>query len=350
MSASRLRRIPPYAFAHPADRKALSAFQEVPLLPDLLKKVSQLRVEEQFRAHHMYNSIQVGPRQLPSIWRMVHEVSERLGIPPPTTYVSRHGGANAFAFGSHSHSMVLTSGLVDMMSDRELKGIIAHEMGHILCQHMLYMGVGLALTSQAMPNLAKLIPGLKESIAGLFYSWFRAAEFSADRAAVLILEDPEPLARALSRLAGVPGRLEESEFDLRLFAEQVKNFDEEATLWTKIVTFGMGLFLTHPEPAKRVRALLEWAESEEYRLVQSGHYRLPGGMKPTEVIPGFKYCQCCNRPVGEAAVCPHCALPQDPERQQHCPDGHPASLSWKFCKVCGMSLTLGARGTGSPGY
>src|SRR3954470_17462171 len=218
MGTVQISQIHPRAFAHPSDRRATSTFSQIPLLPDLLKKISQLGLEEKFRAHHMYNSVQLGPRQLSSLWYMVNEVAERLSIPPPTTYVTRHGGANAFAFGRHHHSIVLTSGLVDMMTERELQGIIAHEMGHILCEHMLYMGVGIALTSTAVPSLAKKLPGVEETIAGLFFTWFRAAEYSADRAALLILEDPEPLAQALSRLAGVPRKFE-AEFDLHLFRE-----------------------------------------------------------------------------------------------------------------------------------
>lgn len=343
MGSVQFSQIHPRAFTHPSDRRATTAFEQVPLLPELLKKISQLKIEETFRAHHMYNSIQIGPRQLPSLWRMVHEVAERLCIPAPKTYVSRQGGTNAFAFGRNTHSIILTSGLVDMMTDRELQGIIAHEMGHILCQHMLYMGVGLALSNKAMP-LTKVLPGLEESLMGLFFAWFRAAEYSADRAALLILEDPEPLAQALSRLAGVPRRFE-AEYDLRLFVEQVKNYDEEATLWSKVVTFGMGLFLTHPEPAKRVGALLEWAESEEYRAILSGRYltRFEAEALEQVQIEGLRSCRLCNKPVGQASVCSGCGLVQDPRQQQICPNGHASGIDWKFCKACGADLKPSAR-------
>ncbi|HYO14741.1 MAG TPA: M48 family metallopeptidase [Thermoanaerobaculia bacterium] len=337
--------IHPRAFTHPSDQRATSAFQQIPLFPELLKKISELSLEERFRAHHMHHSVELGPRQLPSLWRMVHDVAERLGIPPPKTYLSRQGEANAFAFGKQTHSIVLTTELVDLMTHEELEGIIAHEMGHILCEHMLYMDVGLALTSGATSSLAKVIPALKESVAGLFYAWFRAAEYSADRAALLILEDPEPLARCLSRLAGVPHRFE-PEFDLRLFAEQVESYEEEATLWSKIATFGMGLFLTHPEPAKRVGAILEWAESEEYRAILSGRYltRFEAEALDRIQIPGVASCPLCRTPVGQASVCSTCGLPQDSRRQQPCPSrGHVNGIDWKFCKACGVALRPGAR-------
>lgn len=353
MSAVNFSQIHPRAFAHPSDRKATSAFAQIPVLPELLKKISKLGYEETFLAHHMYSSVQLGPRQLPTIWRMVHEVSERLCIPPPRTYVSRQGGVNAFAVGKEVRSIVITSGLIDLMSDYELKGIIAHEMGHILCEHMLYMDVCWTLTNHAMPSLAKMIPGLEDPVARLLSTWSRAAEYSADRAALLILEDPEPLASALSRLAGVPRRFEE-EFDLRLFVEQAKNYDEEASLLSKIVTFGfgMGAFLTHPEPAKRVGAILEWAESAEYKDILNGRYLTRYEVEALERvrIEGVRSCPLCGRPVSETPIC-ECGLVQDPRQQQTCPlnPNHVNGIDWKFCVACGAELRPDARHSEIPG-
>lgn len=352
MDARHFAQMHPRAFAHPSDVRATSAFQQIPLFPELMKKISQLGIEERFRAYHMYNSVELGPCQIPSLWRMVHEVAERLEIPPPKTYLSRQGGINAFAFGKQTHSIVLTTELVELMTDKELQGIIAHEMGHILCEHMLYMDVGLALTSGAMPSLANVIPALRESVAGLFYAWFRAAEYSADRAALLILEDPEPLALSLCRLAGVPRRFGE-EFDLRLFAQQVETYEGETTWWSKIATLGMGLFLTHPEPARRVGAALEWAESEEYGAILNGRYltRFEAEALDRIQIAGVASCPLCRTPVGQAPVCSTCGLPQDPRRQQPCPRrGHVNSIDWKFCKACGEQLRPGATRNENLGY
>lgn len=351
MGTIQFSQIHPRAFSHPSDQRATAAFQQIPLFPELLRKISELGIEERFRAHHMRHSVELGPRQFSSLWRMVHDVAEHLGIPAPRTYLSRQNEANAFAFGKETHSIVLTTELVDLMTDEELRGIIAHEMGHILCEHMLYMDVGLALTSGATSSLAKVIPALRESVAGLFFAWFRAAEYSADRAAMLILEDPELLARSLSRLAGVPQRFE-GEFDLRRFAEQAKNYEEEATLWSKIATLGMGLFLTHPEPAKRVGAILQWADSEEYRAILRGHYltRFEAEALDRIQIPGVASCPLCRNPVGQASVCGICELPQDPRRQQPCPErGHINSIDWKFCKACGAALRPGLTRSEIPG-
>lgn len=351
MGAINFSQIHPRAFAHPYDREATAALEKVPLFPDVLTKAAELGIERRFRSHHMLNSIQVGPRQFASIWRIVHEIAERLGIPAPLTYLTRQGGVNAFAFGRSTHSLVLTSGLVDAMSEREIEGIIAHEMGHMLCQHMLYMGVGLTLTSGALPSLGltKLLPFVEQALYRAFFAWFRAAEYSADRAAVLILEDPEPLADCLSRLAGVPGRFER-EFDRSLFVEQARNLEVEKTPWTRIITFGMDAFLTHPEPAKRVGAILDWSRSEEYKTILRGRYLTKFRVQALErvVIPGVPSCALCRSPVGKAPVCPVCGLDQDPRRQQDCPNEHVNNINWMFCMDCGQPLSQRAAGTGIP--
>jgi Zn-dependent protease with chaperone function len=348
MSSIQFSQIHPRAFVHPADRRATSAFEQLPVFPEILKRISQYSIEERWRAHYMHNSVKLGPCQLPSLYHMVDDVAKRLGIETPTTYVDRRGEANAFTFGMYAPSIVLTSELIDLMSDVELKGVIAHEMGHILCQHLVYMDLGLVLSSPAVPVLAKLIPGVEETVNSLFSAWSRAAEYSADRAALLILEDPEPLTQCLCRLAGVPLRFEQ-EFDLRSFTEQVKNYEEESTLWSKVVTFGMGRLLTHPESAKRVGAILEWAQSEEYRAILGGCYltKFEADALEQVQIQGVQSCPLCRRPVAQAAVCGYCGLPQDLRQQQRCPCGHAAAIAWKFCKACGADLKPPAASSGN---
>lgn len=352
MDRERIGQIHPNAFCHPADRQASEALSKVPLLPEALRLVSRLKIEEQVRAHFLFHSIQLGPRQIPTIWRMVHEVAESLCMPPPDVYISGEGGANAFAFGVERHTVALTSGLVDMMTDRELRAIVTHEMGHILCQHMLYRHVGLALAGSAASQMVKLLPSrlVNESLSRALYAWYRFAEYSADRAALLVLDDPEPLASCLGRLAGLPKRFA-SEFDLRLFAEQVRVFESSATLWTRFVTFDLGAFSSHPEPARRAVAILEWARSEEYQRIRAGDFltRMQGEASQVLKIAGVRSCELCGRPVGEKPICSYCQLPQDPAFHAFCRNGHVNATAWKFCKSCGDSLREEPGHTETPG-
>lgn len=337
MESHQICQIHPKAFTHPYDEAAIAALKKIPFLPTFLKKMAQFNVEQRFRAYQMHNSIEIGSRQLPSIWRMVNDVAERFGMPHPTAYVSREGGANAFAFGLERHSIVLTTSLIDMMNDRQLEAIIAHELAHILCQHMLYRNVGLALTDQTLAPFARLAPtAVSGSISILFLAWSRAAEYSADRASLLVIQDPEALTSCLSRLAGVPRRFMD-EFDPRVFAQQGQRYEAEASTWSKIVTWDIGLINTHPEPTRRSTALLEWATSKEYQRILQGRYPtiFEEDCDQQVQIDGVASCPLCCRPVGNETICPSCYLNQNPSQQKRCKNGHLKSLEWKYCKACG---------------
>ena len=352
MGGLNLAQIHPAAFCHPADRRATAALKKVPLLPELMRSLSRWNLEAQVCSHFTHSSIKLSGTQLPTLWRMVNEVAEALCLPPPEAYVSGDPFPNALAFGVERHTVVLTGSLIDLMTDEELKAVITHELAHVLCQHMLYRQVGLALAREASQEIAKFLPaGLVEKpLTRLLAAWYRSAEYSADRAALLILDDPEPLASCLARLAGVPRRFA-GEFDLRLFAEQADSYEDSSTFWSRLVTFDLGATSTHPEPAKRAAEILRWAQSEEYRRIRNGEYLTWLEAEAAEKIriEGVRSCPLCGSAVGELAVCPNCELPQDPALQRLCPRGHPNSVDWKFCKADGLSLSGTPTRSGSPG-
>jgi Zn-dependent protease with chaperone function len=352
VETSWLAQIHPDSFAHPHDLKASRALREVPFLDKILEQVGRLHMEKKWRAHHMKSSIRLGPRQLPTLWRLVNHVAERFAMPLPQVFVSAEGGTNAFAFGMHEHSVVLTTSLVELMDDREIEAIVAHELGHILCRHMLYRGVGMALASGAIAGnlLTRLAPvkALQMSADALFLAWSRAAEYTADRAAVLVLDDPEALVSCMSKLAGVPRRFL-GEFDPHAFAEQATEYEEQATLWTKIVTFDMSVFRTHPEPTQRALAVLDWFGSDDYRAIRSGRFKRILDLEHEQLIgiAGVASCRRCGRPIGALEACPNpkCGLDADPTRHAECANGHVVSRTWRFCKTCGTSTVAAGDAT-----
>jgi len=342
MTEVNLEHIHPRAFAHPIDRAAMNVLNDVPLLPNLIKKVRHLQFEKKFRAVQMHGSLELGSHQLPTLWRMVNVTAERLGMKAPRAFVSAHRSINAFAFGVEEFSIILTSELVDVMNDRELEAIIAHELAHVLCEHMLYRQVGLALCSEALVPLAKMAPAalLNMGVQQALLSWHRASEYTADRASLLVLGDPEVIASCMARLAGVPRRFQH-EFDPLQFIAQARRYEEEEdSFWSKLVKWDIEAFKTHPEPVKRAAAILDWAESEDYRSIQAGNYWTWFDEKASQrvQIEGVESCALCRSPIGEHATCPQCQLEQDPECQQLCGNGHLNNLTWKYCRTCGQQV------------
>lgn len=329
--------IHPESFCHPADLRAQRVLEKIPLVGGILKKLASINVEQRFRIYHMYNSVRVDERQFRSLYLMVNEVAEIFSMEVPHIFLAGNETKNAFAFGLEEHAIVLTSQLVDAMEEREIRAIIAHELAHILCEHMLYRKVGLTLADSNFSPLSNVsrLPVLRESLTAAFFSWYRAAEYSADRAAVLALQDPEPIISVLARLAGVPRRYLD-EFDIECFAGQASEQAEEASVWSRILAFDMGSFLTHPEPTKRALAIIEWVRSGQYQAILDGRYvsHTDVAVRDRIRIEGVKSCVLCGRPVGESTVCAGCGLEQDTACQQSCPNGHPCNLDWRHCPRC----------------
>ncbi len=342
-----LKQIHPRAFAHPLDSAAIDVLGGLPVLPGLVKKLRHFKFEKKFRAVQMHRSIEIGAHQLPTLWRMVNGAAERLGMPSPRAYVTAQGGINAFAFGVQDFSILLTSELIDLMNDRELEAIIAHELAHVLCEHMLYRQVGLALCNEAFLPLTKVAPAalLQMGAAHALLSWYRASEYTADRAALLALGDPEVIASVMARLAGIPRRFQ-AEFDPMQFLAQARRFDEEEedSFWSKLVKWDIEAFMTHPEPVKRAAAILDWAESDDYRNIVAGNYWTWFDEKAHQEIQiqGVQSCALCRSAIGEQEICPQCHLDQNPEHQQLCAKGHLNGISWKFCRTCGQPLGVEA--------
>jgi heat shock protein HtpX len=155
---------------------------------------------------------------------VVREVAARAGVPVPRVYVIPEAQPNAFATGRNPRNAVVavTSGLLEITTRDELRGVIAHEIGHIRHRDILIGSVAAAvatgisfLANLAMfagmfggddedsPNpLAALLIAVLAPVAAtiLQLALSRSREYEADRAGAEILGDPEPLARALEKL------------------------------------------------------------------------------------------------------------------------------------------------------
>lgn len=81
----------------------------------------------------MYRAKPVGPAELPELKSMVRELAESAGIPMPRLYVAPHRSPNAFATGRNpAHAVVcVTQGILELLNPDELKGVLAHELGHV---------------------------------------------------------------------------------------------------------------------------------------------------------------------------------------------------------------------------
>lgn len=188
-------------FIHPEDAAALKALQKIPVLPTVVKTFMDIGAEQLQTGLNMASKVRLTPTQLPELYHILPPICELLDIKEPEFYLEMSPIPNAYAFGDTQTAITVTSALVEMMSEEELRAVVAHECGHVACHHMLYHTLALILT-----NATGMFETLASLAAPLHYAlmyWERKSELSCDRVAAFIV-GPQTATSMLARLAGGP--------------------------------------------------------------------------------------------------------------------------------------------------
>jgi Zn-dependent protease with chaperone function len=257
-------------YVHPLDKKALAALKAIPGVDSALKKLLAWTGESAIRVSFMASAVKVTPSQCPDLYAKLEIACNTLGVEMPDMFIQQNPMVNAFTGGVEKPIIVLHSALIERLNDEETLAVIAHEVGHIHAEHVLYLTAARLIEAIANLSVARLLPGseiikliVSLGIASALLHWARRAELSCDRAALLTVQDPHIVGRTMMKLAG--GTFA-SKIDYELFLEQgrefKKNYDEKALdrFWADTMNAG----LSHPFPIWRVAEALEWADGEEY--------------------------------------------------------------------------------------
>jgi Zn-dependent protease with chaperone function len=339
------------AFQHPDDRKATAGLQQIPVFPQVLKAIRGGIFEKAETLQAISSNVRLGPSQGRSIYSKFVKAAQILNVQKlPDLFMSSEHVVNAYATGMEHYRIILNPPLVDMLTEPELLAILGHELGHVKCNHMINKTLAHWLYSFGAPQIAKLVPVLG-SLAltalqwPLFY-WSRMAEFSCDRAALLVTQDPEVVASALAKIAGWSERVM-PEVNLEALLEQAKEYNEadEKTLESvlKIVMLMQSeAYSTHPLPVIRVQRILQWGQSDQYKDILAGKY--PREEIVTMGPAGQRYCASCGQPMPPSDdFCGTCgAIQSKAIGGPGCPKcGRPATGT-KFCPKCGTPMAQGS--------
>ncbi|MGW2546091.1 M48 family metallopeptidase [Kitasatospora sp. NPDC001574] len=259
------------AWEHPADRSALVALRKLTGFDDVLKKLAGLVSERSIRLMFLATAVKTSERQFPELHAMVRDAAYVLDLDKvPDLYVTQDPAVNAFCIGIDTPIIVVTSGLVELLDEEELRSVIGHEVGHAMSGHAVYRTMLLILTNIAariawvpLGNLAimAIITALKE--------WFRKAELSSDRAGLLAGQDLQASMRALMKLAGGHNL---AEMNVDAFLEQAEEYEKAGDLRDGVLKLLQVLPQSHPFAVVRVAQLKKWAEGDEYRSILAGAY------------------------------------------------------------------------------
>ena len=124
-------------FAHPADRAAAAALHSVPMLDRVIKKLTEVGYERKLRQLMLGNAVRLGEDQLPEVWAMQRRCAHTFDIATcPPLYVTQFPVGNALTIGANEPVTLVSSGLASSFDYDELHAVLAHEMGHVLADHV----------------------------------------------------------------------------------------------------------------------------------------------------------------------------------------------------------------------
>ncbi len=171
----------------------------------------------------MYHARQVSESEAPVLYRIVRMLSQKAGIPMPKVYIIPDPSPNAFATGrSPQHAAVAaTEGIMQLLSEEELAGVMAHELAHVIHRDILIGTVAATLAGAIsyLGQMALFFGGRRDDDEGgnpvaaiammilapiaamlIQMAISRSREYSADEGGAKILGNPLPLAGALRKL------------------------------------------------------------------------------------------------------------------------------------------------------
>lgn len=253
------------AFIHPLDTKALSALEAIPGLKTLLSAYMKVYDERITEGLLMSSHIRLNDKQLPEIYDIFKEVFDELQMEEnirPQCFLEMDPIPNAYATGNTKTFIVLKSGIVQLLNRKELKSVIAHECGHILCKHMLYKTLARNIASFGL-NLFGLEVLVKPIIWALLY-WDRCSEFSCDRIAAYVMNDGDIVSDTMIRLSGGPVEITKN-VNVDEYYKQVEELYAKLKddKYQALLQLKATLYQNHPFAAIRSKEVRDWFDAGE---------------------------------------------------------------------------------------
>ncbi len=266
------------AFQHPLDREATTQLSRVVGFDTVFAKVNELSLLRIAYEVNAASNVRVGPKQLPSLYAIFREACAVLDVPEPELYASQgNGTVNAYTYGHERSYVVISTNLIDLLTDDEILAVIGHELGHIKCGHVHY-----TMMVQLFKWLAETAGTLTLGIGNLIsvpmqqalFAWQRRAELSCDRAALLTAQQPRPCVTSLLKLAAGTSRLAD-QLDPDAFMRQARAYTDDLSrsdtdkMYRLIASFYQQ---THPFAVERAKELGDWIDGPEYPRIMAGVY------------------------------------------------------------------------------
>ncbi len=267
-------------FRHPLDLQATNTLKQIPALDIAIRTVLGSVGEQFFYLNNIASSVLVSEKQLPDLHQLLLDACNILDLEPPQLYIQQNPVPNAYTFAMRGKQpfIMLHTSLIEMLTPEEIQAVIAHELGHLKCEHGVYLTM-----ANLMVLAANLLPGwgtvIAQSLQEQMMQWVRCAEFSCDRAALLATQDPKIIMSVLMKLAGGSPTLA-PKLNLDAFIEQAKAYDTASSDdLGETLRVLQNAQLTHPVPVIRAREIERWSSSSQYHNLLQQSLNNSGGWR-----------------------------------------------------------------------
>ncbi len=312
------RVLPLEAFQYPPDRDSLR----------MLAKAGPLKAAARFLQEHWSEpyllgslegtAIQVSEKQFPRIRRLADTCQRILHMRPTDVFIQSSASLSAAAIGSEKAcAVVLTSGLVENLNERELLFVLGREMGHIRAQHMFYLNMAKLFTdSKILQSIPFFSEGLRAFAVLFLLPWQRKSQVTADRAGLLCCQNRLTAIKALIKMT-LGAKSLYDKVDIEAFLSQ-----GEEVASRRFSVRNMGEYMSgSPFVTNRVRELEDFFLSQDYHAIMATAMNpyLPGFECPACKVTAYPdnleeglvrlSCKACGAAVPvQALPCPHCGI------------------------------------------
>uniref|UniRef100_A0A7N0USC7 Peptidase M48 domain-containing protein n=1 Tax=Kalanchoe fedtschenkoi TaxID=63787 RepID=A0A7N0USC7_KALFE len=179
-------------FRHPLDKQNTVLLRAIPGLNELGKALLGTVSEQIMLLENIGTSVLVSENQLAELHKLMVEAAAVLNIEPPDLYIRQSPVPNAYtlAVSGKKPFVVVHTSLVELLTRKELQAVLAHELGHLKCDHGVWLTFAnlLTLGAYTIPGIGGFIA---QNLEEQLFRWLRAAELTCDRAALLVAQNPK---------------------------------------------------------------------------------------------------------------------------------------------------------------
>ncbi|WP_448571397.1 M48 family metallopeptidase [Trichothermofontia sp.] len=258
-------------FRHPLDLEATNALKQLPGLDFVIRSLLGPMAEQFLYLDNIASGILVGEQQLPDLYQLLLDACRILELEPPQLYVRQNPVPNAYTFAMRGKQpfMVIHTSLLELLNPDEIQAVMAHELGHLKCDHGVYLTLAnlMILAAGQLPSFGGAIA---QNLQAQIMEWLRCAELTCDRAALLVARDPKVIISLLMKLTGGSPSLA-NQLNVDAFLAQARAYDSATqTPIGEALKQVHTTSLTHPVPVLRAREIDRWANSPAYQALIQG--------------------------------------------------------------------------------